>query len=107
MSIPVAHRSVYADDPLMKPLIAEFVARIPQQAADLRDAIQHDDPAPLLRICHQLKGSGKSYGFEPISTHAAAANEKLRAHHPLLDALPDLHALLDYIEHIEDYKPAK
>ena len=105
MSTAPVHRSIYADDPMMQPLIAEFVARLFRQVADLRHAMQQNDRISLQRICHQLKGSGKSYGFEPISTHAAAANEKLRAHHPLPDALPDLHALLEYIEQIENYKP--
>ena len=99
-------RSLYADDPLMQPLIVDFVVRLADQVADIRRAVAANDPAALQRTCHQLKGSGKSFGFEPISALAAAAEEKLRASLPMTACYPDINALLDYIEHIENYRQA-
>ena len=99
------HRSLYADDPLMQPLITDFVARLSQQVTQIRQALAANDPEPLRRIAHQLKGSGKSFGFEPITTHAATILEKLHANLPLQSATPDTTALLTYIEQIENYKP--
>lgn len=98
------HRSLYADDPLMQPLLIDFVARLAAQAADLRRALAADDADALRHFCHQLKGSGKSFGFAPISTHAAAALEKLHAGLPPRATASDITALLNYIEHIENFK---
>ena len=98
------HKSDFADDPLMQPLIVEFVRNLGQHVRDIRKAVAADNAAGLQRICHQLKGSGKSYGFGPITTHAQAAEEKLKARRPLSACYSDINALLDYIEHIENYK---
>ncbi|MGN6370315.1 MAG: Hpt domain-containing protein [Phycisphaerae bacterium] len=99
------HRSLFAHDPLMQPLISDYINRLPAQVAALRHALAANDPESLRKLCHQLKGSGASFGFPPISAFAAAALEKLHANLPPRATLPDLTPLLDYIEHIENYKP--
>ena len=88
------------DNPLMQPLITAFVARLAPPATELRRAHAASDPQSLRRNCHQPKGSGKSFGFAPISTHAAAALEKLHAGLPAQSLTPDITALLAYIEQI-------
>jgi HPt (histidine-containing phosphotransfer) domain-containing protein len=98
------YRSLYADDPLMQPLITDYVNRLPAQVAELRRALAAHDPDSLRKICHQLKGSGATFGFPPISTHAAAALEKLHSGLPPAAIGPDIATLLDYIEHIDNYK---
>ena len=101
---PQPHRSLYADDPLMQPLITDFVARLTQHVTEIRRALADNDPKTLRQICHQLKGSGKSFGFPPITTHAAAILEKLHAGLPPSTAAADVAALLEYIEHIDNFK---
>ena len=88
------HKSIYADDPLMTPLIADFTKNLSGQVADIRRAIAKEDAAALQRICHQLKGSGKSYGFAPISTHAADAEEKLKNRKPLMKSFMETFFLI-------------
>jgi HPt (histidine-containing phosphotransfer) domain-containing protein len=98
------HRSVYAEDPLMQPLIAEFTSRLAGHVNEIRKAVAADDSAALHRILHQLRGSGQSYGFGPITNHAAVADEKIKAKRPLSECYSDINALIDYIEQIENYK---
>ena len=89
----------------MQPLLKEFTANLAGHVAAIRKAIAADDASALRQICHQLKGSGKSYGFAPISTHADEAGKKIVAGRPLSDVYSDINALLDYIERIEGYRP--
>ena len=98
------HHSTFHTDPTMRDLLVAFTRRLPAQVAQLRSLIAQNNPGEIRRIAHQLKGAGKSYGFPPITEHAAAIEQKLSASPASLPAAqPDLHALISYIENIEGY----
>jgi HPt (histidine-containing phosphotransfer) domain-containing protein len=97
------HRSTFHDDPSMQELLAPFIARLAQHVQTLRFLIAQNNAEEIRRIAHQLKGAGKSYGFAPISAHAAAIEHAITTTQTLPSALPDLEALLTYIENIEGY----
>jgi len=67
-------RSDYGDDADLTEVIDEFVGGLPDQAARMRDALQHNDFDGLRGLAHQLKGAGGSYGYGCL-TEAARALE--------------------------------
>jgi HPt (histidine-containing phosphotransfer) domain-containing protein len=67
--------SEYADDPDMRELLAEFVARLEATCRQLEEAVRNGDADTARRIGHQLKGSGGGYGF-PDLTAAGAELER-------------------------------
>ncbi len=99
------HRSLYADDPSMRPLIAEFLIHLHEQVRSIHAHRANANAEELRRVLHQLKGSGLSYGFPHITAHASAAEESIAGGQPLAAAVDHLHALIDYIEHIDGYAP--
>ena len=66
-------------------------------------ALAAGDRATLQRLIHQCRGAGRSYGFAPISQHAADAEEALLAGAALPAVEPMVRRLVAYIEEIEGY----
>ena len=97
------HRSTLVDHPDVGPVLPLFVRRLPGHVQRLRAAQAAGNSAELVRIVHQLRGAGKSFGFEPITAYATAAEELLLAARPLPEIGPALEKLIDYIEHVEGY----
>lgn len=59
----------------LEELKREFLAEAEQKVAEIESKISERSPEALERLsylAHQLKGSGGSYGFQRISTDAAA-----------------------------------
>ena len=59
--------STFAEDEEMRPLLREYVLEVEQASEQLRHANTHNDRKALEEVCSRLKGSGSSYGFEPIT----------------------------------------
>lgn len=59
--------SAYADDPIMKPIIEQFVAGLPESINKMRQAVAQEDFDLIRRLGHQMKGAGGGYGFAEIS----------------------------------------
>jgi HPt (histidine-containing phosphotransfer) domain-containing protein len=97
------HRSTLADHPDVSGVLPMFVRRLPGHVQRLRDLHATGNTPELIRAVHQLRGAGKSFGFPPITTHAAALEDLLLASRPLPDITPALEQLIAYIEHIEGY----
>jgi len=97
------HRSTLAEHPDVGPVLPMFVRRLSGHVHSLRQCLAAGNSAELLRIVHQLRGAGKSFGFAPITAHAAAVEELLLAARPLPEAVPALEQLIAFIEHIEGY----
>ena len=97
------HRSTLADHPDVGPVLPMFVRRLSGHVERMRGALGAGKTEDLVRIVHQLRGAGKSFGFEPITTHAAAVEEILLAGRPLAEVAPALDRLIDYVEHVEGY----
>jgi HPt (histidine-containing phosphotransfer) domain-containing protein len=97
------HRSTLAGHPDVGPVLPMFVRRLPGHVQGLHAAHAGGNSKELLRIVHQLRGAGRSFGFAPITAYAAAVEELLRAVRPLPEIAPALERLIDYIEHVEGY----
>jgi HPt (histidine-containing phosphotransfer) domain-containing protein len=96
--VRMPHRSRYASDPYIGPILPKFHARLAQHVKHMEAFRAAGNGEELRRLLHQLKGSGKSYGYDGISTHAAAAEESLRSGGNGREALD---ALIAYIRDIE------
>jgi HPt (histidine-containing phosphotransfer) domain-containing protein len=100
----MALRSTLADDPSMAELLADYVEALAGHVARLKELVAAGDGAGARKLLHQLKGSGKSYGFAAI-TEAAKAAEALLASGAGLDAaLPAIRSLVATIESVEGYR---
>jgi signal transduction histidine kinase/HPt (histidine-containing phosphotransfer) domain-containing protein len=67
--------SELADDEDMAPLVAQFVASLPERAAALLEATFAGDLTRLTRLAHQLKGAAGGFGFPTVTTAAAALEQ--------------------------------
>ncbi|MDD5089068.1 MAG: Hpt domain-containing protein [bacterium] len=54
-------------DSMLSGLRRSYLEALPGKLETLKQAVATLDFAELIRIGHQLKGSGRSYGFAPIS----------------------------------------
>ena len=92
----VLHSS-FADDPVMSELAEMYASEMPEKIQGLETLAQAEQWEELRRTAHQLKGSGKSYGFEPISSQAAQLENSLKSEQPeeaVLKALQDLLSIM-------------
>jgi hypothetical protein len=93
------HRSRYADDPHIAPVLPSFHARLAEHLKTIHRLQQTHNHADLQKLMHQLKGAGKSYGYDDISTHAAAAELALKTAPET--AAPHIQSLITYIQNID------
>lgn len=100
---PVLRSTLELADPDERDLVRRFVARLPVQAEAIRAAVASGDMAGLRRVLHQLKGSGGSYGFAPISVAAAAAEQAIDAAHPAGEVAALAGELLSLVARVEGY----
>src|SRR5215468_3502627 len=69
------HSLAMVIDVELEELKREFLAEAEQKVAEIESRLAERSPESLERLsylAHQLKGSGGSYGFQRISTDAAA-----------------------------------
>ena len=62
--------STHQYDAEMRPLVTEFTRGLAKYIDELRDANAQNDYDTIEQISYRLKGSGKGYGFPPISEKA-------------------------------------
>lgn len=74
---PKPIRSEFADDPDMAELVAEYVGRMPQRVNAILSACERNEREQLIRIVHQIKGSGGGYGFPQLSIAAGRIESRL------------------------------
>lgn len=72
--------ALLADDPDLLDLVEEFVEGLGQRAEELRQAFEQLDWDCLVKIAHQLKGAGGSYGYGDLSKLAKEMEDAFRAH---------------------------
>jgi HPt (histidine-containing phosphotransfer) domain-containing protein len=97
------HRSSLADHPDVQGVLPIFVGRLAGHVRRLRELRGAGDAEGLRRLAHQLRGTGQSFGFAPVSAHAAVVEEMLLAGRGVEEITPALQELIGYIEHIEGY----
>jgi signal transduction histidine kinase/CheY-like chemotaxis protein/HPt (histidine-containing phosphotransfer) domain-containing protein len=74
-----AIKSQYAGDPEMSELIEAFVARLPEMADAMAEALANNCFDELRRLAHQLKGSGGGYGYPSLTEQARKLEDSARA----------------------------
>ena len=75
-------RSSLADDPEMRPLIQDFIENLDDYAQQLDQSMRTKNFAFAHQLCHQLKGCGGGYGFDPITLAAEMALSLLQDESP-------------------------
>ena len=64
-------------DPILEPLIGQFLDELRGKVAGIREAVLRHDAAEASRLAHQIKGAAGGYGFPQITTAAAAVETAL------------------------------
>jgi HPt (histidine-containing phosphotransfer) domain-containing protein len=72
----------------------------------LRTHLAQGDMTALNRLVHQLHGSGRTYGFAPISDLAEVIEKMLTDGRSPGEIQTAVDGLIAYIERIEGYEPA-
>ncbi|MEM7048825.1 MAG: PAS domain S-box protein [Acidobacteriota bacterium] len=72
--------SLPQDDPEIRAMLPEFLARCQHDYEQLQQAVKARDLAPIRAIGHALKGSGGSFGIPEISAIGADLEQAARRH---------------------------
>jgi CheY-like chemotaxis protein len=99
--------STLLDHPGMKPIIIEFVQGLSDEVVKMQNMLGKKDLQSLKRVVHQLRGSGGGYGFDAISTAAAAAEESIKAAHNLDVIDREIKSLIGIIRRVEGFEDQK
>jgi signal transduction histidine kinase/DNA-binding response OmpR family regulator len=96
--------SDYANDPDMREVIDEFVARLPLQVAGIKRMLDEKNLEELRRAVHQMKGAGGGYGFGQITTYAAKAEQKVKDGAPLEAIAGQVEELVQLVRRVRGYE---
>jgi HPt (histidine-containing phosphotransfer) domain-containing protein len=77
-------------DPDLGELVEMFVDEMPDRISTLNELGDTKNWESLRRTAHQLKGSGGSYGFDVVSTHAARLEASCKTDDPVEDQILSL-----------------
>ncbi len=94
------HGTIYStmsDDPLMKPIIDEFVEGLPEEISRLLELLDGRDLPKLRLAVHQLRGAGGGYGFNPITVSAARVEYAINAYENQSSVREHTYALIDVL----------
>lgn len=97
------HRSTLVNHPDVAPVLPRFVARLPGHVTRLRQLLAAGDREQLRVLAHQVRGTGKSFGFEEMTDLAAQVEEILIRESPIDDVVGAVARLTTYMEHVEGY----
>ena len=87
-------------DPILEPLIPKFLENRQQDILDLKAAVSTSDYEAIKIIGHNLRGSGKGYGFAPITEMGATLEEAVQAQ-DIATIESTINELASYLESIE------
>jgi len=88
--------SEFADDPDMSDLVVDFVGRMPERVNALKSAFDAGDTEQVMRLAHQLKGSGGGYGFPLLTTVSGELEQRAKeASGNIEDMRTEFDAVLD------------
>ena len=88
--------SEFADDPDMSDLVGDFVGRMPERINALKSAFEAGDTEQVMRLAHQLKGSGGGYGFPLLTEVAGELEQKAKSAPTSIDNIKtEFEAVLD------------
>lgn len=81
-------------------IVPTFIEHRWQDVASLQDALAHGDPSLIRRVAHNLKGSGRSFGFGTITALGVRLERAARAENwHAIGKFIDL--LITYLERVE------
>jgi histidine phosphotransfer protein HptB len=98
-----AYRSALAEHPDIKGVLPRFVARLAGHVRRLRELQASGDTAELIRLAHQLRGAGKSFGFEGMTQRAGAVEDMMLAGKDVAEVRAAVEELIAYMERVEGY----
>lgn len=81
-------------------LSRDYLARRKEAMSSLRGLLERGDFDSVRRMAHDVKGTGASYGFVPL-TNAARALEQAAATHDLVRMQSALDSMDDYLQSVE------
>jgi histidine phosphotransfer protein HptB len=100
---------IYSDlggDPDLSDLVDMFVQEMPDRISTLEEHGEEKNWTALCRVAHQLKGSGGSYGFDILSTHAARLEASCKTAEPVEEQVVSLLGdLVDLCNRVRAGKP--
>lgn len=82
--------STHTHDPMVAPLIDEFVRRLPGRVRQLVLAFEQSDMPAMDAHARELRGQAGSYGFGPITDAAATLQASIAANAPAAHIRADL-----------------
>lgn len=87
-------------DPLIKPLIPDYLRHRRDDLQRLDDALARGDFALLRKLGHDMRGSGGAYGLPPVSEAGGAIEDAALARDAggVRAAAADLRAFLDAVK---------
>ena len=90
-------KSEFWDDPDMAELVTEYVGKMPERMHSMKVAYESSHREQLIRIVHQLKGSGGGYGFPQLTMVADRLEQRLLSvtDQDLTTVDPEFRALID------------
>lgn len=68
------------EDADLRDVVEEFVSGLDRRVVDFRTAYAAHQWDNLMRLAHQLKGAGGSYGYPELSQLGAQMESRFRAH---------------------------
>ena len=71
--------SEFASDPELAEVLDQFVAGLTSPLAAMRNAFENDHMSEVIRLAHQLKGAGGSYGYPMLSDLAKVIESAAKA----------------------------
>lgn len=87
-------------DPILEPLIPKFLDNRQQDILDLKVAISASDFEAIKIIGHNLRGSGKGYGFAPITELGTILEEAVQAQ-DIATIESTVNELANYLDNVE------
>jgi PAS domain S-box-containing protein len=97
-------RSSRAQDPALRGVLAEYVADLPSQVAQLSSLLAEGNLSDLRSCVHQLRGSGGGYGFDEITALAAEAETAIISGAGIQQVKTGIQALIELIGTVEGYQ---
>jgi PAS domain S-box-containing protein len=94
-------------EPVMQKILVEYLSELPARVDHMLESLKQGDLAAVRQLAHQLKGSGKSYGFPDISRLAAALEDTIIRGQPHDRVRAGAEALAALLRRVEGYDRSK
>ena len=92
-------------DETIRPYLDAFIDGLPGRVAELQQMLEQEDLDRLAEVIHQLKGSGGLFGFMPITTQAAAAEEVVLRRMPIERISAEVKVLIALMDRVAKHEP--